>query len=92
MKSKLFVLGAASLLLASCSSELDVPVNQVSVEGTPLSINVLANPETKAIPGQVTGTALPNSSSIGVTLIETGTDNGMSSGKDQRPWLIIWFR
>ena len=43
MKSKLFVLGAASLLLASCSNELDVPVNQVVVGGrlseNPLSLD-----------------------------------------------------
>ena len=38
MKSKLFVLGAASLLLASCSNELDVPVNQAVVEGGCYSI------------------------------------------------------
>ena len=33
MKSKLFVLGAASLLLASCSNELDVPVDQAVAGG-----------------------------------------------------------
>ena len=62
MKSKLFLLGAASFLLASCSNTLDVPVN-LSVMGvgdTPLSINILANPDTKAIAGQVTQTALPS--------------------------------
>ena len=81
MKSKLFLLGAASLLLASCSNELDVPVDQAVVGGgTPLRINVLANPETKSIPGQVTGTALPSNSSIGVTLIKTGADDGMYDG------------
>ena len=75
MKSKLFVLGAASLLLTSCSNELDMPVNQAVVGGgtTPLSINVLANPTTKA---QITGDKLPNGSKIGVTLIATGASNG----------------
>ena len=38
MKSKLFVLGAASLLLASCSNELDVPVSQAVVGGGYYSI------------------------------------------------------
>ena len=75
MKSKLFLLGAASLLLASCSNELDVPVNQAVVgnDATPLSINVLANPTTKA---QITGDKLPDESKIGVTLIATGASDG----------------
>ena len=77
MKSKLFVLGAATLLLASCSNELDMPVDQAVMEGgTPLSINVLANPDTKAIAGQVTETALPENSSIGITLVKTGSPDG----------------
>ena len=66
MKSKLFFLGAASLLLASCSSELDMPVNQVLGEGkTPLMISVAEQPFTKAT-GQKTGTSLPSGSEIGV--------------------------
>ena len=69
MKSKLFVLGAASLLLASCSSELDMPRNEALVEGkTPLSVNVLANPSTKAL---VDGAVLPNNSKIGVKLVKS---------------------
>ena len=57
--------------MASCSNELDVPVSQAVVgkDATPLSINVLANPTTKA---QITGDKLPNESKIGVTLIATG--------------------
>ena len=68
MKSKLFFLGAVSLLLASCSNELDMPVNEALVEGkTPLSVNVLANPSTKAF---VNSTALPGGSKIGVKLVD----------------------
>ena len=71
MKSKLF-------LLASCSKELDVPVNRavMGVVDTPQRINVLANPDTKAIAGQVTETALPENSSIGITLVKTGSPDG----------------
>ena len=70
MKSKLFVLGAASLLLASCSNELDVPVNQAIAGGgtTPLGINVLANPTTKAL---VEGNTI-QSGQIGVKLVDAG--------------------
>ena len=69
MKSKLFFLGAVSLLLASCSNELDMPVNEALVEGkTPLSVNVLANPSTKAL---VNSTALPGGSKIGVKLVKS---------------------
>ena len=61
--------------MASCSNELDVPVNQAVLGGgtTPLSINVLANPTTKA---QITGDKLPNESKIGVTLIATDAADG----------------
>ena len=69
MKSNLFFLGAALLLLASCSSELDMPRNEALVEGkTPLSVNVLANPSTKAL---VNSTALPGGSKIGVKLVKS---------------------
>ena len=78
MKSKLFVLGAASLLFAACTEELQMPVDQSLWGGisSPLSINVLANPGTKDIAGQVTGAALPANSSIGITLIKTGALDG----------------
>ena len=70
MNSKLFLLGAASLLLASCSNELDVPVSQAIADGgtTPLGINVLANPTTKAL---VEGNTIP-SGQIGVKLVDAG--------------------
>ena len=69
MKSNLFFLGAALLLLVSCSSELDMPRNEALVEGkTPLSVNVLANPSTKAL---VDGAVLPNNSKIGVKLVKS---------------------
>ena len=69
MKSKLFLLGAASLLLASCTNELDVPVNQAVGGGnTPLSINVVANPVTKAL---VEGNTI-QSGQIGVKLVDDG--------------------
>ena len=75
MKSKLFFLGAASLLLASCSSELDMPVNQVLGEGkTPLMISVAEQPFTKAT-GQKTGTSLPSGSELGVFVT---TEDGAS--------------
>ena len=79
MKTKLFVLGAATLLFAACTEELQRLDDQaLGGEGvtTPLSINVSANPDTKAITGQVTETALPANSSIGVTLIKTGSSGG----------------
>ena len=77
MKSKFFLLGAASLLLAACTEELQLPDSLALVGNTtPLCINVLANPETKDIAGQVTGAALPANSSIGITLIKTGALDG----------------
>ena len=55
--------------MASCSNELDMPRNEVLVEGkTPLSVNVLANPSTKAL---VNSTALPGGSKIGVKLVKS---------------------
>ena len=71
MKKQLFFGAIVSLLMESCSSELDIPVNQV-LEGegnTPLSINVVANPVTKAL---VNGAVLPNNSQIGVKLVDAG--------------------
>ena len=71
MKSKLFVLGAASLLFTACTEELQLPDSQILAGGTtPLSINVLANPTTKAL---VDGNTLP-AGKIGVKLVDaTGT-------------------
>ena len=55
--------------MASCSNELDMPRNETLVEGkTPLSVNVLANPSTKAL---VNSTALPGGSKIGVKLVKS---------------------
>ncbi|MGM9796606.1 MAG: fimbrillin family protein [Parabacteroides sp.] len=77
MKTKFVVLGAITLLFAACQDELQRTVNQITVgELTPLSIQVVANPETKVISGQVTETALPANSSIGITLVETDALNG----------------
>ena len=73
MKSKLFFLGAASLLLASCSSELDLPQNEALGEGkSPLSVNVATESITKAL---VSGNSLPNSSKIGVKLVKSDGTN-----------------
>ena len=55
--------------MASCSNELDMPRNEALVEGkTPLSVNVLANPSTKAL---VNSNALPGGSKIGVKLVKS---------------------
>ena len=70
MKKQLFFGAIVSLLLASCTNELDVPVNEaLGVGNTPLSINVVANPVTKAL---VSGAVLPNNSQIGVKLVDAG--------------------
>ena len=71
MKSKLFVLGAASLLFAACTEELQLPDSLVLAgDITPLSINVLTNPTTKAL---VEGNSI-TSGKIGVKLVDaTGT-------------------
>ena len=70
MKTKIFLLGAASLLLASCSSELDVSLNEALGSGkTNLSINVVTeNIESK---GLVTGSYLAERAEIGVTVLNT---------------------
>lgn len=63
MKSRLLLLGAASLLLASCSDELDAPNSMAGGDSVPLTINVTASPETKT---QIQGTLLPKNAEIGV--------------------------
>ena len=76
--NRLFLLGASALVFVACSNELDVPVNSLVGESlTPLSINVSANPVTKAVVGQVSGVVMPGSSSIGVTLVKTGAVDGL---------------
>ena len=74
MKTKIFLLGAASLLLASCSSELDVSLNEALGSGkTNLSINVVTeNIESK---GLVTDSYLPSGAAIGVTVLNTSGGN-----------------
>ena len=85
MKSKLFFLGAVLLLLASCSNELDMPRNETLVEGkTPLSVNVLANPSTKAL---VNSTALPGGSKIGVKLVKSAD----GSAYDNKTYNNIYY-
>ena len=55
-----------SLLLASCSNELEVHKNEALVGGNaPLQISVVESTFTKAT-GQNTGTSLPDGSEIGV--------------------------
>ena len=73
MRTKFYVLGALTLLFAACQDELQESVNQaLGADTTPLSINVLANPTTKAL---VEGNTLPISSKIGVKLVAAdGTD------------------
>lgn len=74
MKTKIFLLGAASLLLASCSSELDTPLNEALGSGkTNLSINVVTeNIESK---GLVTDSYLASGAEIGVTVLNTSGGN-----------------
>ncbi|MGM9796607.1 MAG: fimbrillin family protein [Parabacteroides sp.] len=70
MKTKLFLLGALTLLVAACQDELQQPVNQAMVgDLTPLCIQVVANPATKAY-GKVSGSSLPAGSYIGMYLLD----------------------
>ena len=80
MRSKFFFLGAVSLLLASCSSELDLPVNEALEGGdkVPLSVTVSEKPYTKAL-GQVTGTSFSGGAKVGVFV--TGEDGGSYDGR-----------
>lgn len=72
MKSKLFFLGAVSLLLASCSNELDLSDYQGG-GNSELSINVVTdNFESK---GLVTGSYLASGAAIGVTVLNTSGGN-----------------
>lgn len=74
MKTKLFLLGALTLLVAACQDELQQPVNQAMVgDLTPLSIQVVANPATKGV-GKVSGTMLPSNSYIGLFLFDGNGD------------------
>ena len=84
MKSKLFFLGAASLLLASCSNELDLPTN-MALDGSkaPLCVNVLTSPTTKAL---FEGTTLPGGSKIGVKLVKSDGTN-----YDNQPYNNIYY-
>ena len=68
-----------SLLLASCSNELEMPKNQLGVDRTPLQIAVNENPLTKAT-GQISGTSLAGGAEIGVFV--TASDGASYDAKD----------
>ena len=69
MRKQLFIGAIASLLMASCSNELEVPQNEAGGGNSELSINVVTdNYESK---GLVTDSYLPASSEIGVTVLNT---------------------
>ena len=66
MNKNIFLGAIFSLLLASCSNELEVPQNKALGRGNaPLQISVVESTFTKAT-GQNTGTSLPDGSEIGV--------------------------
>ena len=77
---KMYSMGAIfSLLLASCSNELEMPKNQLGVDRTPLQIAVNENPLTKGT-GQISGTSLAGGAEIGVFV--TASDGASYDAKD----------
>ena len=67
MKRQIFLGAIASLLMASCSNELDVRMNQTNGDVSPLQINVVANPISKAL---VAGSNFTGTAQIGVKLVD----------------------
>ena len=74
MRKQLFLGAIASLLMASCSNELDMPQNTVLEGNTPLKISVTDQPISKAT-GQSSGTSLSTGAEIGVFVT---TEDGAS--------------
>ena len=75
MKTKIFLLGAATLLLSACQEELQQLDNQALCgrDNTDLSINVVTeNIESK---GLVSGNYLDSGEAIGVTVTNTSGGN-----------------
>ena len=74
MRKQLFLGTIASLLMVSCSNELDMPQNEVLEGNTPLKISVTDQPISKAT-GQSSGTSLSTGAEIGVFVT---TEDGAS--------------